>query len=196
MLFYLMLVVAVVGQDEILQSWIWGEGVPQVVSRFADQDEDMKLLSDYSDHGFIQLLYRKSTDGLTINLVKRPPGRFYSESEPFCSKMLPAAIARFLEHHQIPTVSEVSVVVDGHPYLAACKCYIRVMISMGLARVGEGSGVVVTPSLVEDFCGWRPKSIVGKPTVPGAMGHSPASVSEADTVKLSTSSSMVLVDIQ
>ena len=174
---------------ETTMTWIWGKGKPTRNPMFK---EEGKLLSDFTDHGFIQLQYSDILGAISIKLVKRPPNEFYPESNKFCSKMLPATIADFIDIHHIPRIEAINVTLDAHPYMAACKCYMRTMISMGLNRVGLGEGVVVTSDQVEDFCAWRPTSITGRPAVERSLGHSPATVSLEDMDQLRSTVSSIL----
>jgi hypothetical protein len=178
----------------IVKTWIWGVGVPVIPEFIEADDEATHLLSDYTDHGFIQLEYKPIQEELLIKLVKRPPGEFYAESEPFCSRMLPTTIAQFIEAHQISRIKLMSVVVHAQPYMAACKCYMRTMISMGMNRVGAGDGVVVKPGQVESYCDWRLEQIIGRPALEGTFGYSPDSVSNLDHVKLHSTVSVVIIN--
>ncbi len=177
----------------ITQTWIWGDGLPRINKDYIEgEEEEFKLISDYTEHGFIQLEFEPDLGALSIKLVKRPPSEYYPSSEPFCSKMLPTTIAEFIEANHVTDISSISVVVKAHPYFAACKCYMRTLISMGLNRVGEGSGVVVDSSKIDEYCDWRPVTITGRPTLNGSYGSSPTTVSLDDHIKLHTTVSLVI----
>ena len=176
------------GGSGATQTWIWGEGVPDIVDPDSDETEfDL----DYPEHGFIQIDGDLDEMSISIELVRRPPSSLYPESEPFCSKMLPAAIADFMEVHLMTIVTEISVFIYGHPYIAACKCYVRTMMQMGLGRIEDE--LISSPNMVEEFCARREAYLFGKPVVDGAFGHTPDQVSQRDLNILRHSVTSVLV---
>ena len=172
-----------------IHSWVWGPGVPRIV---ATSNEDMESPVDYMDHGFIQLATAHDVGQISVVLVKRPPSDLFPRDEKFCSTMLPAAMVEHAEATGLKSIKSVLIHFDAHPYRAACKCYMRLLISMGLNRVGQGSGVVVHPSQVEEFCDYEQPEMFGRP-VDGVAGHPPAR-SETDIDRLRTSASYFLTD--
>jgi hypothetical protein len=124
----------------VFQSWIWGEGIPEIL--IIDDNLDICIdekdcnLSRYIDHGFIQI--HATSDCLYIDLVKRPPGRLFPLEERFCSTMLPAAISEFMES-TLPSIEikMAQVDINSENHQAACKCYVRTFINMGLTLIGE-----------------------------------------------------------
>jgi hypothetical protein len=180
----LLLLFGLTGSQSKSQTWIWGRTIP----------EKMEDILDFSDHGFIRI-QSSSDDSLQISLVKRPPHDLYSENEKFCSSMVPAAIAEFMDGSMMDRLTSVFVSINAHPYRAACKCYMRTLISMGMNRIGEGSGIVVGPDRVEEYCDYKHESITGRPVVVGGFGNSPMTDSiDTDREKLRQTSSFVLVE--
>ena len=143
------------------KAWIWGDSPPPPALVF--EDEHKPLAWQYPEHGFIELTWL--FDRVEIHLVKRPPARFFPENEKFCSTMLPAAIRDILETNEVPVelIQIIGVTIDAYPYRAACKCYMRVLMGMGLNRVGGGDGVVVTENKLEEFCDYEHVRIEGRP---------------------------------
>ena len=166
------------------QTWIWGRSIPR----------KMDDINDFRDHGFIRI-QSSSEDRLDIALVKRPPPHLYNSDEKFCSSMVPAAIAEFMDGSGMDRVKSVFVEINAHPYRAACKCYMRTLISMGLNRIGEGSGVVVGGDRIEEYCDYKHQSITGRPVVEGTFGYSPMTdYIDTDREKLRQTSTFVLVE--
>ena len=135
--------VCVVHAQELSQTWIWGEGGPIFLY---DRNEEIELLTEVVDHGFIRLIYKPQYEGLDMDLVKRPPEHLFPEDIPFCSIMLPATISEFMDRHNlIDKIKNVRVIVSANPYLAACKCYLRTMMSMGMNNIGiSNKSIIVT----------------------------------------------------
>jgi hypothetical protein len=75
---------------------------------------------------------------LSIDLVRRPSN---SDREfKFCSQILPAAIADFLNRKaKIPlsVIQRISVGNVAEPALAGCKCYVGIMVRMGFNIVNR-----------------------------------------------------------
>jgi len=138
----------------------------------------VEVIDDSSDEGFIQL--QASRDELVIVFVKRPSPQLYPSDEMFCSKMLPAAMKSFMEKHHFMEPKKISVFIDAHPYVAACKCYVRLFISMGMHVVNS---LAVRDESVDAFClTWR-IVLAGKPEE-GERGHVPLKVTEMDGERL------------
>ena len=176
MILFSLLIVFVVSSEATIQTWIWGEGGPAFLY---DRNEEIELLSEIPHHGFIQLEYKPRVKAIVISLVKRPPGALFPRSEKFCSRMLPAAMAEFIRIHNIGKIKSISVIVEADPHIAACKCYMRTMISMGLTRVGDDR--IVGEDDVEAFCVLKPPRHIGATSIiNGRSGHSPITVSVSD----------------
>ena len=134
---------AVSGQEYLSKMWIWGEGVPSS----GKPHFDTSLSDQYPDHGIIHLIGNDIR--MEIILVKRPPENRYT-APSFCGALLPAAIADFYDSNMfsLQKLKYMSVdVVTGSYYTKACKCYVNVMVSMGLTRI---NGVLVSD--IEEFC--------------------------------------------
>lgn len=146
---------------DVTQSWLWGESPPDFEKESIF--DERPLAWRYPDHGFIQLT--AVADRIAISLVKRPPARFFPAGEKFCSSLLPAAFFEFVTSNEIDPVliKVVSVTIDAHPYKAACKCYMRTLIGMGMNRIGLGSGVVLQDHQVEEFCDYEHVLVEGRP---------------------------------
>lgn len=103
-------------------------------------------LGEAESPGFIKL----SSDGslLEIDLVRRPSA--WPADEPFCSRMLPAAVNAFYAKHGRLAVKDllgVQVVNMADPREAGCRCYVALMLAMGVAAINEDSRI-----LPGDFC--------------------------------------------
>lgn len=148
----------------ISRSWIWGPSVPSSsLQRFTDSLSDA-----YPDHGFIQL--RLDDDTLTISLVKRPPAIMWPPENKFCSRMLPAAINEFFSESVVTGINDinsvmVSIVAD--PHIAACKCYVRTLLAMGMDRLRMDSNEPVTEAEIDAFCADEPDIILARPSIGG-----------------------------
>ena len=137
------LIPLVAGRSET--TWIWGD-----VSGL-DLEETLRILTIYGwpDLSFIRLV--KYFDTLSIELVQK--GTEWPESESFCSAMLPSAMREFIEIHDIDLkgeVSKIDVLNASDPNIAGCKCYVRLMVSMGYDVV-EGQ-VLKSKSDIDQFC--------------------------------------------
>jgi hypothetical protein len=118
-----------------VMSWIWATSLPESSGGMVDSYLDIS--ERYPDHGFIQIS-SKSGESLNIDLIKRPPPRFYPEEESFCSQLLPVAVAFFFGEKGWPIegLKEISVTIASkYAYLSACKCYIGLMMDMGFSRL-------------------------------------------------------------
>jgi hypothetical protein len=154
-------------------AWIWGSTIPSTPSWFGDVDKTVS--ETFPDHGIVDLQFLRGT--LEINLVKRPPAEIWNPSEKFCSHILPAAIYTMLTEYGIDVASEVELVhilFDADPYIAACKCYMRVLVEMGFTQVVF---MTVNSDSVDGFCGSGTRKAVhlrpGRDEVPRLPSVSP-----------------------
>ena len=111
----------------IRTTWVWGPANPDQVS-----------LKDpvFRDSSFIRL--EKHRTSLNIILVSK--GDNWPDGTSFCTPMVSAAIAQFLEIHDIDLsrdIETVEVFNMAKPYIAGCKCYVRIMVAMGYNYLWE-----------------------------------------------------------
>jgi hypothetical protein len=167
--------------ETTIQTWVWGEDIPRLLDINRSPMELFELPDDYPDHGFIQLEYNRKEEEMRLILIRRPPSRLFSKTEPFCSTMLPAAIGEFMRHLEIKRVKQIAVHIDADPYIAACKCYMRTFIRMGLSKVG-------TENIhdINRFCSSKHSTIVATPEDESSWGHAPSGVGLTDIAKLNT----------
>jgi hypothetical protein len=152
------------------------------------------LSAQFPNHGFIQLETGEH-DSININLVKRPPPEFYPAYEKFCSKFLPAAMLDLMEEaSMIDGVSEVRVFMTKDSYTAACRCYMKTFLAMGLPRIGETYGVVISASDIDEFCVHPQPMLRARPVSLGEVGRAPGGVSFEDRLALAKSAKFVLVE--
>ena len=101
--------------------------------------------------GFIQL--KGDSNWLEIALVQRPT--IWTDTERFCSEILPAAIFEFYQiSHSvfIENLDSISVTNEAEVPEIGCRCYTRVMLAMGLNFVnGEHLSMKTVPA----FCKGR-----------------------------------------
>ena len=112
------------------KSWIWGEGVPH-----EPDDYDVPVQDWYPGYGIIKLKFTPP-GAIEIEHVQKIPWMAGS----FCKMALPAAFYAFTLHpnpFDISAVKSVTVTIDAHPYIAACKCYVRTFIAMGFTRLAS-----------------------------------------------------------
>ena len=183
--------------QHLTQSWIWGEGFPNILfidgfSSGSISDKEASVKS-YSDHGFIQI--HAQSDCLYIDFVKRPPGRIFPLEEKFCSTMLPAAIAEFMDStFESIQIRWAHVHISSDTYELACKCYVHTFISMGLTRIGERSPISVSHESVNDFCRREEVEIIARPPLEGDIGHIPISVSPMTKEILRKTASTIVIE--
>lgn len=182
----------IAGGPVTIESWVWGSDIPVIVYT---NNADMVSPVEYKDYGFIQLATEHESRQLSVVLVKRPPGYMYPSNEKFCSSLLPAAVAEHMATTGVTDIQSVSIHIDAYPYRAACKCYFRLLVSMGMNRVGLGSGVVVPPSQEDEFCDYDQVHLIGRPVEEGSSGHSPVTPTLArDIQKLRRSAHYNYID--
>ena len=113
--------------------------------------------------------------------------------------MLPAAARQLFVVHRLPvhTVRSIDVAIHADPYMRACKCYIRLMASMGFTHVDKQSPededevVPQTEKEVMAFCGKPVRSkIVASIRDPRIHARLPE-VSLADQMTLSRTATVV-----
>lgn len=105
-------------------TWLWGDGDGVYLSLYEGNDSFIRLM--------------KQNDEITIGLVKRGPNWL---GKSFCGEVLPAAMHRFIEMHKI-NIQEISLLRVFNvavPAVAGCKCYARLMLSMGFDVVNYSS---------------------------------------------------------
>lgn len=150
----------------VTQTWVWGDDIPS-----SDTEEQLLPLElQYPYHGFIQL----SSDSrfLSIDLVKRPTADFFRQDVPFCVKVLPAAIQLFFTNNDmlIDLVEVVTVSLETNFYTAACKCYLRTLVSFGFNHIqydGFSQEALLKQSDIEYFCAThRVYELIAKPAHP------------------------------
>ena len=176
----------------VVQSWVWGPDVPKIIDSL---NEDLDVPADYPDYGFIQL-QKIQTDWISINMVKRPPHHMYSRTKRFCSEMLPAAMTEFMRMWNMNEVAAVSVYILAEPYMAACKCYLGTMVSMGLTRIeGNSQDRIANSTNIESLCE-REKyvSVTARPAKRGATGYAPANIGNTELDLLRESVDFVRID--
>ncbi len=177
----------------ISQTWIWGEGGPIFLY---DRNEEIELLTEVVHHGFIRLIYKPKYERLDIDLVIRPPRLLFPEDVPFCSIMLPATISEFMDRHNLhDKIKNVHVIISATPYLAACKCYLRTMMSMGMNYISiSNKSMIVTTENLEDICELEPRSITARSVSREQFANSPISVSDIHKQILQKTVTTILVD--
>ena len=125
-------------------TWVWGDALHPPL--FAGRT----ISERYPDSGRIRLRFEPPV--LHIELVNRPPEQFWPRDVKFCSTMLPAAIESFMGFGGIVGLNQMVAHIHADPYVAACKCYLRVAISMNLTHVGFSDDEPLRMDQVEDFC--------------------------------------------
>ena len=111
--------------DKHIYTWIFGK--VKYVEHFV---ENLDIDPLNIPQGFIQL----AGDGrnLEISLVQRP--RDWKEGKKFCSRLLPAAVRDMyaMSGMDIKKLERIEVDNVATPKVAGCKCYVRLMVAMGL----------------------------------------------------------------
>ena len=105
--------------------------------------------------------------------------------------MLPAAIYDLMESHHLYGIKAVFVAVNASPYIAACKCYARTMMAMGLRRVVRSLESVKSSKLA-GICRYKPSSIRARPIPKGACASLPESVTLEDRLLLRQSFTSII----
>ena len=134
--------------------------------------DELDLRSDLEE-GFIELI--GDGEELEISLVRKPDS--WPSDEPFCKPMLRAAIIDFYRRvdFEISQLKQIRVINLATPRIAGCKCYVRLMIDMGMTRINGNDGESVESSCQSET---SKKSIIGQ-TVEG-IARLPSPDSEAE----------------
>ena len=165
------------------QAWFWvDEQLPPV-------DVAPSLSELYPFIGIIQLQMH-SDASLEIDLVKRPSASRWPETSSFCTPMLPAAIERFFTENNldIEKVESMEVWVRGAPYVAACKCYARTIISMGFSVFESVGDFIASPHLIPALCASEPQLLRARRAggtlarIPPVSAHARRALEGADIV--------------
>lgn len=131
--------------DRIVKSWAFSKTtVPQSIM----EKMDIGVLPSI---GFIRLAATPKT--LTIDLVQKPE----NFNGRFCSVYLPAAVRQLFaaSKFSIEDLTEIDVTNIATPRIAGCRCYVGLMIAMGMTVVNK------TPvTNAQDFCERNTKSYI------------------------------------
>jgi hypothetical protein len=150
--------------DRHIYTWIFGK------TKYVDQFVENLDIDPNLSQGFIQL----AGDGksLEITLVQRP--RDWKQGTPFCSRMLPAAVRDLyaMAGMDVTKLERIEVENVAKPKEAGCKCYVRLMLAMGLNVIGNKS---LSEKDIDAFCGssGTTKYIRGE-LEKGQTAHSPS----------------------
>ena len=137
------------------QIWIWG---PPVRPQASSTGRWLDVWEELPDHGFVHLAHYPGK--LSVLNVQRPSN--WPQHESFCSSMVAAGIVEFMHSNRIgvENIHMVVVGVEAHPFVAACKCYMRVMIDMGFTNFGpSGRNAKIGQTGVGKFC-QRPRGML------------------------------------
>lgn len=132
-----------------IYTWIFGPPKRYVMSFIEELDIDPAI-----PHGFIQL---EGNGGvLSINFVQRP--REWPEKTQFCRPMLRAAVFDFylrtgLDISQLKLIEVSNVAKSEKEMMAACRCYVGLMVDMGFSRFTSGADTLdMMPDDIVKFC--------------------------------------------
>jgi hypothetical protein len=153
-------------EPNLVFTWIFGKK-PRYVSNFVeDLDIDPSL-----PQGFIQL--EGDSQELEICLVQRP--KHWDANSAFCSSMLPAAVRDFYTATgiSIEGVRRIKVLNSASPREAGCRCYVKLMVSLGFNVV---NGKELDIEEIPEFCiAQTMANISNLEGIPGVSGpHLPA----------------------
>ena len=149
------------GLPAVIQTWTWGDYEPDFASDLLTSD--VPLWARYPHLGFISLA--AAGDRIQVAMVKRPPGDLYPADKKFCSRLLPAAVVSFAHGFDFPLaeIKVVAVHIAARPYVAACKCYMRLLIGMRMNAVGDAREIVDEDG-IDSFCARNHEILEGHPT--------------------------------
>jgi hypothetical protein len=112
-----------------IYTWVFDRSTRYMDDFIENLDIDARISA-----GFIQL--SGTEEHLHISLVQRP--QRWPDGSRFCAPILRAAVREFYERSGFELSKLVSVSVNNfaNPREAGCRCYVRLMIQMGLDRIG------------------------------------------------------------
>jgi hypothetical protein len=125
-------------------AWVWGPLESESTGWGS-------VAETFHDNGLIDL-YLLDDKSLYIAYVVRPPGDLYPARSPFCSTLLPIAVKEFISRTGlVESLKSVEVELEAGPYLIfACKCYVRLMLSMQVSLINGREPP--SPEGVQDYC--------------------------------------------
>ncbi len=154
-------------------TWVIGiedeESIIHIESLIMDDDLDLN-----SSQGYIQL--EGDGERLSINMVRRPIA--WPKNQQFCKPLLRSAVVDYYKRipFSINDLREISVTNFANPRIAGCRCYVRLMLDMGVDVIQGEAGI--TLNTVEKFCEIDHMYIVGE--VGDTASFLPHSESSAD----------------
>ena len=124
-------------------TWLWDSDGIDIV----EISPKLEISRQYSHLSFIRLQLEENI--LSIDLVNK--GTNWPAKNSFCKEMLPATILRFLVSNSVEfdSLHAVQVVNLSEPREIGCRCYVRVMVSMGFNEINDEP---VTDDEIPKFC--------------------------------------------
>ena len=160
----------IIGSTSVTTLWVWTDEGKSVADEMFDNPRMIGLFPQLS---FIELKRTDST--ISIEFVQR--GSDWPSGSSFCSHMLPAAMDEFLETGiDLKEILQMSVYMTADPFIAGCKCYLRLFVSMGYNTIGNVS-LQVDDDIVQ-LCEMLDNNgeIVATPIEHTLVSHPPVSI--------------------
>ena len=131
--------------DRIVKSWAFTQ---QQLPRSMMENFDLGILPSV---GFVRLVATPAS--LTIDLVQKPrnwDGRF-------CSVMLPATVRQLYTNSgfDIQLLENVDVLNLADPRIAGCRCYVALMLAMGMTVINK-----VSVNSAAEFCNQNERAFI------------------------------------
>ena len=113
--------------------WVWADSEAEA-ERLRDSSRVVGMFSEFS---YIEIS-RRGYSTISVDFVQKADDWEGS----FCTPVLPAAMAKFLsyKHIDLGQIEVLKVTNLATPWMAGCRCYLRLFVSMGFTDI---NGVLV-----------------------------------------------------
>jgi hypothetical protein len=122
--------------------WVWAPTRRQA-EKFRDSSRVIGLFSELS---YIEI--SRENSAISVDLVQKGDDWIGQ----FCTPVLPAAMSNFIDLYSIKLedIKYLKVTNLADPWIAGCKCYLRLFVSMGFTFINGES--VESESAISEYC--------------------------------------------